>query len=441
MDEDGEEMYDSEIDKRRYCVGVDGAHLMLPFQCEICMFRSLFLRDPRDTTADAENLAVLRRMNLDLIWSREPTTIHKNMLHLNNIISICESAGFTPTLTCPGPYPIEDKWGWSVAFAMLVKSLRPGRHAKSHTQYATIRKLRSSAGNLFGAAWSGAKEGNAIIGPGSTQVVSTHSPTNSLWFVRWSQGCEGRMGFIIKQNKAISIHVMLAMIKSFIKTVSESEKFDVGVLPIVMGLTYSVICFCASLRGSEGLKLDFKTLLRYLDKGKVASKSGPPHIIIPLRGRFKGEQGERCHLLPLANETSSGIEIRKTVELLILIRERLHISSPWAFVNSDGTRITFGEMNEIILDRLELLKELDESDILGIGDIDIREEYSINRSFRRGSSTHAQNVKVSEPHINAQNRWRKTELAKGRKQKFSMIENYGDIEQLIPTLVVYSSKL
>ena len=39
------------------------------------------------------------------------------------------------------------------------------------------------------------------------------------------------------------------------------------------------------------------------------------------------------------------------------------------------------------------------------------------------------------------NRWRKTEMAKGRKQNFSMIENYADIELLIPTLIQYLAML
>ena len=102
----------------------------------------------------------------------------------------------------------------------------------------------------------------------------------------------------------------------------------------------------------------------------------------------------------------------------------------------------FGEMNEIILERLEILQEDDEIlDTLSLKEVDVREAYSINRSFRRGSSTHAQNQKISEPVINAQNRWRKTEHAKGRRPNLSMIENYSEIEQLIPTLVRYSELL
>jgi uncharacterized protein with von Willebrand factor type A (vWA) domain len=49
--------------------------------------------------------------------------------------------------------------------------------------------------------------------------------------------------------------------------------------------------------------------------------------------------------------------------------------------------------------------------------------------------------KIPEVVINAQNRWKKIEAAKGRKAHFSMIENYADILLLIPTMVRYSEIL
>ena len=126
----------------------------------------------------------------------------------------------------------------------------------------------------------------------------------------------------------------------------------------------------------------------HFDKGKIGS-CDVPHVVVPLRGRFKGEQGERCHLLPLANVTASGIEIRAVLNLLIKVKSELNIQSPWGFTNIRGDKLTFQEMNEIILDCIEALKEEDIYNDLGLKDVEIREDYSINISFRRGSSTHA----------------------------------------------------
>ena len=162
-----------------------------------------------------------------------------------------------------------------------------------------------------------------------------------------------------------------------------------------------------------------------------------------LKGRFKGEIGEMCHLLPLANKTLTGIQIRSAIELLVLVRRKMTgVSPPWAFVDYRGNKLLFWQMNEIILERLEDLKEGDEErDLLGLQELVIREEFSINRSFWRGSATHAQNQKIPEPVINAQHQRRKLEAVKGRQAKFSMLENYSDIEHLVPTLVRYSEML
>ena len=190
-------------------------------------------------------------------------------------------------------------------------------------------------------------------------------------------------------------------------------------------------------------------LVKNLDKGKfepgtTTVRKGVPHVILPIKGRFKGEKGERCHLLPLSNRSNSGIPIRPILELLVKVRQEMKLKekNPWAFVNETGQKMGFGEMNEIILERLELLQEDDDIlNTLNLKEIDVRESYSINRSFRRGSATHAQNQKIPEPVINAQNRWRKIEHAKGKRPHLSMIENYSEIEQLIPTLVRYSELL
>ena len=36
-------------------------------------------------------------------------------------------------------------------------------------------------------------------------------------------------------------------------------------------------------------------------------------MIITLKGRFRGDIGEKCHMLPLVDMTDSGIEIRRWV--------------------------------------------------------------------------------------------------------------------------------
>ena len=73
-DEDGEEL--EVVDKTRFEVGIVGAHLMAPFQCELCHFRNIYDRNPRvDRPQDVYAMITMRRANLDVMWAREPTTV------------------------------------------------------------------------------------------------------------------------------------------------------------------------------------------------------------------------------------------------------------------------------------------------------------------------------------------------------------------------------
>ena len=447
-DEDGNFIYDDPSDAHRYNVGILGTQFMVPFQCDLCVFRLLFKRNPTNTKGDHEHLTVIRRMNLDSMWAREPSSTKANLRSLTKFISTCEVIGMDPNLPPLGPLPFSDNFGYSVAFSMLLHSRQGGRHDKSYTQFATIRKQRSAFSNLYFA--SRVVHGmDTLINPGSqSNGLLNNCPTYSRWFQRWSLGCETRMGYILKQNQAISIDVMRDLIEAFKESIMKSEAKSRDRWWNTLGLVYSVITFFASLRGSEGLKVNAHILIKYWDYGLSSSAhqgdkrlKTPAHIIIPLMGRFKGEQGERCHLLALTEKTASGIHIRKVIQILIKMREDYNITSPWLFTDMIGEKLSFDIMNEIVLDKLEQVRDKDQEDKLGLSRFDIREDFSINRSFRRGSSTTAQINKVPSEIIELMNRWKKFERAKGRRAKMSMMETYADIELLLPTMIQYSAML
>ena len=444
LDEDGNEIYDCESDKGRYLEGIDGAHLMCTFQCDVCVFRSLFKRSPTMTQGDYEYLTVIRRMNLDAMWAREPTTIKANMRSLRKLVETWDRLGLHPNIPALGPIPSEDKYGYAIAFSMLMHSLQPGKHDPTYTQFATIRKQRSVFSNLFYA--SRELYGADVLLNAGTQAngILANCGTNSIWFSRWALGCETRMGYVLKQNKAISIEVLKEMINLFVKKLNEAQIMSEEWWKLVSGLTYSVITFHASLRGSEGLKVHQPTLEKHWDKGNYDELKGdnkPPHVIVPLLGRFKGEQGERCHLLPLLNRSGSGVQIRQIINIMQTARSKMNVKSVWLFCDLQGNRMKFDEMNDVVLDILEELKEGDESNDLELKEFTIREDFSINRSFRRGSSTRAQVLEVPTDIIEIVNRWKKIERSKGRQAKMSMIETYADIELLIPKAVKYSAML
>ena len=439
-------MYEKAEDELRYTQGIDGAHLMVTFQCDLCIFRTLFSRNPRIVQGDKESLGIIRRMNLDAIWAREPSTIRNNLSNLAKIINFCESHGLDPQLPALGPWNIQDELGYCLAFSMLIHSTLPGRHARTYTQFATIRQQRAAFSNLYQASSNMNHALSSITQSNQGRIHLAQCPSNSVWFSRWSRGCETRMGYIIKQDKALSIHILKALISHWVTEIESSEKGTWDRLKTCMILCYTTISFAASLRGAEGLKLDFQQLKSHIENNGNSGGSRkaiiPPHVIVPLRGRFKGETGERCHLLPLANKSRSGIQIRGALELLIQGREELpHLTSTWGFVNQENQKLSFSEMNELFHEGLESIKENDHRDSLGLRSMDIREVYSINRSCRRGSSTHAQNQNIPDATIRLQNRWSMVERAKGRRPTFNMVETYSDIEHLIPAVIQYSGQL
>lgn len=123
------------------------------------------------------------------------------------------------------------------------------------------------------------------------------------------------------------------------------------------------------------------------------------------------------------------------------MRERFKINSVWLFTDLHGNKLTFESMNEIILERLDMLKDSDTDNILGLKDCAISKDFSINCSFQRGSSITAQLRNIPEDIIELANRWKKFERAKGRKARFSMLKTYADIEMLLPKMIQYSAML
>ncbi len=66
--------------KNRYRWGRDGDHLMgVPFECDLCSFRNVCGRQPVfQNRKDQFTLTCIRRIQLDVMWAREPHTVALN---------------------------------------------------------------------------------------------------------------------------------------------------------------------------------------------------------------------------------------------------------------------------------------------------------------------------------------------------------------------------
>jgi hypothetical protein len=89
--------------------------------------------------------------------------------------------------------------------------------------------------------------------------------------------------------------------------------------------------------------------------------------------------------------------------------------------------------------RLESIQQ--EEDNLIPSSVDVYEAYGVSRSFRRGSTTRAQNRKVDEMDIVRNNRWRTEERAKGMQPRLQMMHHYTDVKQSLESLLRYSAAL
>jgi len=96
-------------DKLRFIRARDGDHLVTPFQCNLCHFCNIMGRDPiHNSPQDVRLQKLIRRANLDALWSREPNTVRTTLMMGRQGANISASLGFKHNLFKPmGPFPVE----------------------------------------------------------------------------------------------------------------------------------------------------------------------------------------------------------------------------------------------------------------------------------------------------------------------------------------------
>jgi hypothetical protein len=417
----------------RHRVARDGDNLLTPFQCDLCSFRNLQQRnpithDPRDDLL----LCCIRRANLDAVWGREPQTVQATLRAAKQMISQWQHVGLEPYFPALGPFQVEDLLGLRVAIAMLLKSLEPGRYNERYQQFETIRKLRAGYANIYMASREGVASLRSVGGDRVKHQL-THSPTQSLWFERFAQGCLRRMGQDVRQDWAITVGAMCGLMQLLEDEWESTTSWDQRDL-VASIASYALVAFCGSFRGNEAFLVDLHGLRKYLKE-----LSDKDYVVVPLLGRYKGEQHSRYHLAPLAAETSSGMKLRTWLKRLVAVREEAGQVRGPAFQTRAGGIMGARVVEGALMDRLQILKETKQG--LIPPDVDCYEDFGISRSFRRGATSAARTRGVSDKHVDLINRWRKFEGARGRRPVLPMHDHYSDIEVLIPELVKFSKAL
>ena len=74
-------------------------------------------------------------------------------------------------------------------------------------------------------------------------------------------------------------------------------------------------------------------------------------------------------------------------------------------------------------------------------DTKVDEEYSASRSFKRGATAQARNRDIPKDVIEANNRWRQHERARGSTPHMTLLERYSDARASVPLLIKFSAGL
>jgi hypothetical protein len=242
---------------------------------------------------------------------------------------------------------VVDWVGMGIAITTLHASLRPGLYAR-HLQYQGMRRTPTWFAHLYSSGSHYTTE--SVYAKDEKKLHVSTCPTSGEWFVRFKHGARLWMGEIRKQNKALTVRILLAVLSeveddwshAFLpSTRGELEEFAVALL----------ISFGATLRGEEitlvSLKGMLSTWLEY------TNASPHPFVMVTLHGHFKGETGLQWHCLPLAVHNHSQIPYKLWIGRLLhcCLMEKGR-QGGWLFSRTDGSRNTFSDYDPFLLDYL-----------------------------------------------------------------------------------------
>ena len=137
-----------------------------------------------------------------------------------------------------------------------------------------------------------------------------------------------RMGMIRRQNEALTSALAMAICAEaesrWHLPVGGNAREELEDMVVIM-----LAAFGAGLRGEEVPLISLDGLLTFWDKSRLDKDS---HVMLTLKGHFKGEVDERWHLVPISNATHLDLPFRKWMERVLHRRVNLHSrETGWLF--------------------------------------------------------------------------------------------------------------
>ena len=428
-------------EESRYLEGIDGAFLVTPFQCDHCWFVNLERRLPnKHSYQDQRLLGYIRRANLDIIWSRAPGTIANAKNGIKHLVRSWQELGMKVELPALGPWVVGDNVGFGVAVAMLKYAQRSGINRSTHMQFESIRKLRTAYAHLHAnARLASNPEVTSFKAQKGELFNITDSPTDSKLFQMFMRGLLLRMGKQTESNWGLDYKVLLAILFNLEERLNSEEATGERKRECIVLGAFLTIGFVCALRGNEVFMVEAEGLQRMIHEGKLDIIPENSHVVIPLLGRFKNEEGEKWHLMVSVNITESGIKARFWVEKLAGLLKREQRGMGPAFCGADGELLNYWDINNSFIRELEYIQQ-HQSNLLQ-PEIEPGNHYSIFRSLRKGSTARAMDKKVESNVIDLHNRWRTMERTGGQRSTKSMQGYYSDLRLTIITQLAYSRSL
>ena len=258
---------------------------MVPFQCELCHFRNVYGRDPSKTNLkDEEFFKLVRKANLDSFWSREPTTVSKNVSNLNRMLKTEIKFGFDSATLPMGPFPMEDSWGMRAAVTILDRSLDKCAYLDC-AQCATFRRGMSAITNITQASVGGL--GDSVGAYQRNKIWISTSIYHQFWLSRFMEGVHKRVGEVTKQDEALTIDVvheikrLLDIEWQRTPTRDKKEKRRIAEIGV-----WFIVGFCTGLRGEEMVLIEFAGTRNSL----VNMVGDDGYFKVVISGRTKGNQ-------------------------------------------------------------------------------------------------------------------------------------------------------
>jgi hypothetical protein len=195
--------------------GRDGYHLLVPFECDLCIFHKLKDHSPLPSNhQDALLSACIRRANLDAFWTQAKGTALGNQDKVAFPIKMLTLVGLQGPYKSDSPLPEDDHCGHEVAIKMLLHLHQAGSYSAAYTQFDTIWKLRSAFSNHCRASAKSNCTSFALGDQkGKYQRFAT-DPCSLFLFYRFLEVACHQMGQDWLPNKAIPIELLLILLES-----------------------------------------------------------------------------------------------------------------------------------------------------------------------------------------------------------------------------------